>query len=640
MTRTVIPLLPSRPAAPHVEPAVPPTRRLRVALVNMPWARVNAPSIQCGLLQSIARRAGHDCDTHYLNIEFAAFLGGPGYDKFAMMDSLRLHFLGEWLFSYAAFGEVRPTSEYLATYPEVVADWSEWMGGDLEHLVTTQRETLPKWINDCATRSEWGTYDVIGFTSTFLQTTAALALGRAIKAAHPQTALVYGGANFDSDMGLEYAQKLPWLDYVVAGEGDVTFPALLNAIADGRDVRLPGVHRYGEPPEPASPTQLGPAELDELPVPAYRDYFDALDRFGRNEVLVPKDPIRLPVEFSRGCWWGAKHHCTFCGLNALNMAFRSKSGRRAVDELATLLREYQVVHVDAVDNILDMQYLTSFCAELAERHWDVNMFFEVKANLTREQIRTMKLAGIMRVQPGIESLSSNVLRLMRKGSGLLINVRLLKWARYYGIRVAWNLLAGFPGETDEDYAEQLRLIPLLYHLEPPTGCQRIWLERFSPYFTDESFPMANKRPQESYRHIFPTYLDHAKIAYFYQYEPSGTCSDSTIEAMNAAVDIWQERDEQTASLVMQRLPGRVTIIDRRTAEPRRLVLTGWRAGAYDACGDTARTPGKVRERLAADGFEVDTDRVARFLDGCCRTGIMISDEGKYLGLALPENPGW
>ena len=44
----------------------------------------------------------------------------------------------------------------------------------------------------------------------------------------------------------------------------------------------------------------------------------------------------LLFETSRGCWWGAKSHCTFCGLNGETMAFRSKSPRRALDELEQL----------------------------------------------------------------------------------------------------------------------------------------------------------------------------------------------------------------------------------------------------------------------------------------------------------------
>jgi radical SAM superfamily enzyme YgiQ (UPF0313 family) len=42
------------------------------------------------------------------------------------------------------------------------------------------------------------------------------------------------------------------------------------------------------------------------------------------------------METARGCWWGAKHHCTFCGLNQNDMAFRAKSPQCAMDELVHL----------------------------------------------------------------------------------------------------------------------------------------------------------------------------------------------------------------------------------------------------------------------------------------------------------------
>lgn len=220
----------------------------------------------------------------------------------------------------------------------------------------------------------------------------------------------------------------------------------------------------GAPPPASDSPRL--SALDGLPHPDYRDYFEAIGRHDRERVLG-RTPVKLPIEFSRGCWWGEKHHCTFCGLNALGMGYRAKSAERALDELAGLLRDYPAVHVEAVDNILDMKYISSLVPELAARHWDVHIFFEVKANLTREQLAGLRSAGIMRIQPGIESLSSAVLDLMRKGSSKLLNIRLLKWAGYYGIGVAWNLLTGFPGETDDDYRRQAELMPLLHHLEPP-----------------------------------------------------------------------------------------------------------------------------------------------------------------------------
>ncbi|WP_406221888.1 RiPP maturation radical SAM C-methyltransferase [Streptomyces decoyicus] len=617
-----------------------PSRCLRIALVNMPWARIHAPSIQCGLLQSLARRAGHECESHYLNLEFAAFFGSKAYDAIANMASERMHLMGEWLFSYAAFGEVTTDDQYFGEYPEVKSIWDELTGKGLDDLSEMRRRTLPDWIAACAAKPVWGEYDVIGFTSTFMQNTASLALGKMIKKFHPGVTLVYGGANFDGDMGAEYAKKLPWLDYVVAGEGDIVFPALLNNIADGTDTPLPGVLRYAATNLPSATDAERPQALDQLPTPDYRDYFTWLERFDRKR-LLGRAPVQLPVEFSRGCWWGQKHHCTFCGLNALGMAYRSKSGSRAFTELTALLRDYPVVHVDTVDNILDMGYFSTLCAQLAEAHWDVNLFFESKANLTREQLATLSRAGILRIQPGIESLSTHVLKLMRKGASKLINIRFLKWAAYYKIDVSWNILAGFPGETEEDYAEQLRLLPLLHHLQPPGGCGRIWLERFSPYFTDPAFPISDVRPRASYSHVYPASLDHEKIAYFFDYEASGTCSHETVATLNAAVSVWQKRfSEARPSLVYQRLPGKLTLIDRRTDQPKRAVLAGWKAEAYESCGDAPRGAAAVSRQLAARDISVSEDEVAAFLAQCCRAGVMVSDDGKYLGLALPENPGW
>ncbi|MFE3247215.1 RiPP maturation radical SAM C-methyltransferase [Streptomyces sp. NPDC059209] len=629
-----------RTEADHTASASPPGKALRVALVNMPWARIHAPSIQCGLLQSITREAGHECDSHYLNIEFASFFGGKAYDTIANVASERLHLMGEWLFSYAAFGEVTPDDDYFAEYPEVKSIWDDLTGKGLEDLVEMRRETVPDWIAACAAKPVWGEYDVIGFTSTFMQNTASLALGRKIKESHPGVTLVYGGANFDGEMGAEYARKLPWLDYVVAGEGDIVFPALLKNIADGTDSPIAGVLRHATTHPPQAADAQRPQALDDLPTPDYRDYFAWLERFDRAR-LLGREPVRLPVEFSRGCWWGQKHHCTFCGLNALGMAYRSKSGERAFTELSALLRDYPVVHVDTVDNILDMGYFSSLCTLLAREHWDVNLFFEVKANLTRDQLATLRSAGILRIQPGIESLSTHVLQLMRKGASKLINIRLLKWAAYYGIDVAWNILAGFPGETEDDYAEQLRLLPLLHHLQPPGGCGRIWLERFSPYFTDPSFPIDKVRPRASYGHVYPPSLDPEKIAYFFDYEASSTVSHETVTVLNAAVATWQTRfAEAKPSLVYQRLPGKLTLIDRRTDQAKRAVLAGWKAEAYEACGDAPRSAAAIARLLAAQDVSVSEGEVTAFLEQCCRAEVMVSDDSKYLGLALPENPGW
>lgn len=632
-----LPLLVQPPAQREI-PAPP--RRLRMAMVNMPWSWVDAPSIQCGLLQSIVRKAGHDCDVLYLNIDLAAVLGSEIYNRVAEMNDDRFHQLGEWLFSYSAFGDIRPEQDYLDEYPEVARNWSEFLDDGLERLIGYRRELLPAWVRDQVDAVDWTAYDVVGFSSTFMQNTASLALGKLLKQRYPDLPLVFGGANFDGEMGVAYADGLGWLDYVVAGEGDIALPALLFELAAGTDNPIPGVHRIDKPGDPQTETERT-YDLDVLPVPDYHDYFTRLNGSDREQVLG-ENRVRLPVEFSRGCWWGEKHHCTFCGLNNLGINFRAKSGPRAFADLEELLAAYPITQIDAVDNILDMKYLTSFCTELAERHWDIDLFYEVKANLTREQLLMMKRAGIYRIQPGIESLSTHVLGLMRKGATKLINIRLLKWARYYGISTEWHVLCGFPGETDRDYAEQAALLPLLSHLQPPASQIGIWLERFSPYFTDPSFGITGIRPQASYQYVYPPDLDHRKIAYFFDFDPRDTASAEAHATMREAVATWQRKwaTDGPPTLYYEQLPGRVSIIDGRSRPVRRLTLEGWHGRAYVACGDTARSRKRIHQQFLDDGLDLSLQTVTDFLDECCRIGVMVSEDDLYLALALPENPHW
>ncbi|MCW2876673.1 MAG: Radical domain protein [Sphaerisporangium sp.] len=625
-----------------MEHILPPRRRLRMALVNMPWSWTYMPSVQCGLLQSIVRKSGHDCDVLYLNLDLAAWLGDETYHQIVTIDDQAGHFcqLGEWLFSYAAFGDLRPEAEYFAEYPEVPESWSTLRHEAPERLITYRRDTLPAWLESCVQNVDWSSYDVVGFSSTFLQNNASLALGRLLKTRFPDLPLIFGGANFDGGMGVAYAEKLWWLDYVVSGEGDIALPTLLDQLAAGTHEPISGVYRQGaEDSDPGEAPRT--RDLDGLPMPDYHDYFAWLARYDTAQVLGGQS-IRLHAEFSRGCWWGAKHHCTFCGLNKLGMAYRSKSGQRAVAELEHLLRTYATDRVDATDNILDMKYLNSFCAELAERRWDLDLFFEVKANLTRDQLALMRRAGIRRIQPGIESLSTPVLGLMRKGSTKLINIRLLKWALHYGIAVQWHVLCGFPGESDADYAEQAELAPLLHHMQPPRTQHGIWLERFSPYFTDpSSFGISDVRPQPSYAHVYPPELDHPRIAYYFDYEVADTATPEAHALMSTAITEWQRAwtGGDRPVLFYQRLPGRLSIIDTRSGRPRKAVLEGWQGDAYEACGDTMRSSKGVHQQLLDRGCDLSLEVVTEFLDDCCRSGVMVSEDDKYLSLALPQNPG-
>jgi ribosomal peptide maturation radical SAM protein 1 len=618
------------------------TTGTRIALVNMPFAMADRPSIQCGLLKAAVQRAGHEADIFYLNLELAAELGAELYRHLAVMRADQL--LGEWLFSKSAFDDLPEEAEYLrAFYPtnEMIEDW----GVDVRYLCTLRNETLPAWIDRWATAVDWERYSVVGFTTTFEQNNAAFALARRIKERHPQVVILFGGANFDGTMGKEYVRVLPFIDYAVCGEGDRVLPELVGCIARGESpLKLRGV--IGRDGDALVDNGLAPRieDMDSLPDPDYSEYFATLFRLGTQAVTGNAPPLLL-FETSRGCWWGAKQHCTFCGLSASGMKFRAKSPTAALGQLERLSRRYKINNFEAVDNIIDYHYIEELCKPLAEQRLDYRIFYEVKANLHPRQLSTMVHAGIDRIQPGIESLNTHILALMRKGTTMLRNVRLLKWAHYYGMQVSWNILTGFPGETETDYAEQARVIPLLQHLPPPSGASRIWLERFSPYFFDSTFPVSDVKPLQAYRFVYPEHrIDLKEVAYFFTYEMDDTLPNDHHGELRDRLRHWKKAWKQAPrpSLSYQRTPEWIQVVDRRSPEIAAYSFTGWEADVYEMCGEVEQSAESLARHLTerGDRGEVSAEQVSASLERFCDLGLMLQEKSTYLSLALPVNRHW
>jgi ribosomal peptide maturation radical SAM protein 1 len=274
------------------------------------------------------------------------------------------------------------------------------------------------------------------------------------------------------------------------------------------------------------------------------------------------------------------------------------------------------------------------------------LFFENKANLTREQLRVMYVGGVRSIQPGIESLSSHVLALMRKGCTMLQNVRLLKWCRYYGIRVSWNLLWGFPGETEEDYRRELEVLRAISHLQPPRGGWPIRLDRFSPYFEQrDQYPIADIKPAAGYRHVYPPDVNLQRVAYFFDHVMGDTVEARVHDPTLDWLEEWQRRweSEKPDTLTYLRIPETLLISDRRGPGAGKVhTITGPWAVAYAYCCETMHSATQIAQHLAAT---TDTDAggeemLAAGLDDLCRKALMVKEDGQYLSLAIPVNPNW
>lgn len=596
----------------------------------MPFVSIWRPSLQVGLLSAIARSQGFSVETFHLNLEFAAAIGGDLYQTLCFQ---RTWLVGDWLFSDAAFAAAAPDPEdrFLETVYE---------GFDADQLRELRHNAVPAYLDRMMSTIDWDRFDVVGFTSTFQQNVASFALARRLKATYPRLCTLFGGANFDEEMGRELVRGVPAIDYAINGEADLAFPEFLEAMAGNRDpAAVPGVMcrrngglRVSEPRPPFD-------RLDELPIPDYDEYFDRVERLE----LIPKGgrrDIDLPFESARGCWWGQKHHCTFCGLNGTTMAYRAKSPDRLLDELATLSSRYRSFQFVAVDNILDPAYLKDLFPRLKEQQLDYKIFYETKANLRKDQIRLLSEGGIHRLQPGIESLSTRVLGLMRKGVTAIQNVNVLRWTGYYGIETAWNLIWGFPGESEQDCDAQQALIPYLCFLEPPEGWGRIWLERFSPLFRDRAaFPMRSMGPAESYAFVYPEHVDLEKVAYFFDYELRDTLPDSAFEEIEQLIEAWREswRNGVRPSLTYWRSPALVQIEDARDpAKPLTYSLDGPLAELYPAFSDRPMSAAGAKEKW---GWDWPVEEIEGTLDEFCEKGLMMRDGDLFLTLALPATQG-
>jgi ribosomal peptide maturation radical SAM protein 1 len=613
----------------------------KVLLVSMPVGALERPSLGLSLLKARLTEEGIPCDVRYLTFAFAELIGCDEY-RWLCHELPYTAFAGDWCFTSELYGD-QPERD--REYVERVLRDTWQLDDSAIRRVLRIRSMVPLYIRHCLESVSWHDYALVGFTSTFEQNLASLALARRLKAANPRLLTVFGGANWEGPMGLELHRRFGFVDYVCSGEAEQSFPELVRRVLAKRGGRhpqlsVPGVVYRGAD---GGSVFTGPPvmirELDRLPYPDYEDYFRDLAQSTVSASVMPT----LLLETSRGCWWGAKSHCTFCGLNGGSMAFRSKSPRRALDELEHLADRWQADMVEVVDNILDMKYFNDMIPALARAGRSTQLFYEVKANLTRAQVRLLREAGVSRIQPGIESLSDHVLGLMRKGTTALRNIQLLKWCREYGVIAEWNILYGFPGETREDYAAMLRLLPAIRFLRPPCAVGPIRLDRFSPYFDHPAeFGLANVRPIASYHYLYPL-PDGAlhQLAYYFDfdYEPGRDPTGFAAEVIQYA-NAWQEHPEPGTLSWTVNPEGELVLVDTRSdARIPCLALSGLERAAYEYC-DELHSGANVAQHLRRQfpGGEFTDRQVTDFLDSLVANRLMVTDGRHYLSLAIRGDP--
>jgi ribosomal peptide maturation radical SAM protein 1 len=610
----------------------------------MPFKELRHPPIQLGILERCLECASITARSHSLELAFMEHLRAATaeaaegerlsitqYQDVAHRDFV-VH-LGEWIFKVPPYADPTPEDDEYLAYVRA--------SGIPEHAVTAavrMKALVPEFLEAAANELLAGAPRVVGFSTVFQQNVPSLVLAKILKAKDPSLTIVFGGDNCDGPMGAALHECFPWVDVVVRGEGERVLVEVVTDVLAGRPIRpQPGLCYRVEGRSVAVPMEGSPQlPIAEVPSPTYDEYFERLARSPLRAELYPD--VAILFESSRGCWWGAKQHCTFCGLNAATMMFRSKPAARVAKEILDLAARYKILKFVAVDDIIDLKHIRELMPLLKESGYDIELFYETKANLTKEQVRAFQSAGVIDIQPGIESLSTPILRLMRKGVTALQNLRLLKWCAEIGVSAMWNLLYGFPGESPEEYERMTELIPSIVHLEAP-NFSHVQVQRFSPYFERAAeFGIQITGPMPYYQSLYPIAPDLlANIAYDFDHRyDDGRDPESYTQGLRKAVERWREANKRSfGSLRYRRGPGFLVVHDRRPGlESADYRFDGPEAKIYLAC-DAGATPAELCAQLAADGDDpLDADEIKEFLDELVAARLMYREENRYLALAI------
>ncbi|OGT31040.1 MAG: hypothetical protein A3E87_06430 [Gammaproteobacteria bacterium RIFCSPHIGHO2_12_FULL_35_23] len=622
-----------------------------VALINMPMAAVERPSIALGILSSRLKQNNISVKSYYAMLRYLNFLGG---DRFQWLDLLSARLLvGDWIFSSCIFPDNSDNEKFFDALEEKAFQICHMISEDFREVLLTIKNNNQKFIDELAVSVLADNPRIVGCTSMFSQHIASLAILKKIKELRPEIVTVIGGANCATIMGKTTHEEFKWVDVVVSGEADDVAVPLFKALLSNNIVKdfsklpnwifLPHHRESGYPVAKNSQDNYGYGvsySLNKAIEPDYDDYFFELEGSPYRKNISPG----LLFESSRGCWWGEKSHCTFCGLNAGGMNYRSKSAEQVFNEIKYLSNKYKCQSLQAVDNIIDMTYFKTLLPWVEGEDVKYSLFFETKSNLKKEQVEQFFRSGVRYIQPGIESLHTDVLQLMRKGANAWQNVQLLKWCRQYGIFASWNILIGFPGEKEESYEEMSQLLPLLTHFQPGS-CAVVEYHRYSPYFNNPDEFNLSLIPMQLYNYMYP--LDKEKmmnIGYFFE-----DVDKANVDYLSRKVDLysrpavcklvkehqkWAKASaEGTAKLFAKENNGIFEIEDtRECAVQNKYYLTLVEKAVVEHCDSAIPENIVVNEIYEKYGFS--PQKINEAINVLLNNKILVNLDNRFLSLVL------
>ena len=230
-------------------------------------------------------------------------------------------------------------------------------------------------------------------------------------------------------------------DYVVFGEGELTFDSILKKQFD-----FPGINKN-------NPQQI--EDLSSLPIPTYK-YFD-MSRYQTQKILITG---------SRGC----VRSCTFCDIELTWPKFRYRKAEHIVDEIKRHFYDYGITEFEFTDSLINgsvsnFDRFNELLYEAKQKdpalekiRYQGQFICRPREHQRERSYELMHLAGCTMLVTGIESFSHNVRDHMRKKfSNDDIDYHFEQCARW-GIPNVLLMIVGYPTETHQDHMDNINAI--------------------------------------------------------------------------------------------------------------------------------------------------------------------------------------
>ena len=297
--------------------------------------------------------------------------------------------------------------------------------------------------------------DHVGISCLTTDVQCVFKMAKIIKAKLPLTKITVGGVHptmFPKEMLSDEN-----IDYVVLGEGEEIFYDIVRSDDNSNFYSMSGI-AFKDNGKIVVNMRRGAIEnLDDIPMPAF-DKIDMNFYLQPNMHLVRGIPLRGFYIFStRGC----PYSCRFCvSKNVFGRTIRFRNPSKVVDEIEYLYKEYDIDAFYLFDDTFGVKksQAIDLCDAIARRGLPIVWGCETRVHLiTEEFVKSLKRAGCIQVDFGIESGSERLLKLLQKGITVEQVRNAVRICRKHRVRVFSNFMINLPTETEDDVAKTLVL---------------------------------------------------------------------------------------------------------------------------------------------------------------------------------------